>query len=136
MITGVGMVHVWVLDQDEAYDFYVNTLGFSPHGDVQFEHMRWLSVTAPGQPDLPIALNLPLPPLMDEETVATVRGLVAAGHMCPGGFATKDVWATYRDLKAKGVEFIGEPEQHDYGIDVGLRDPFGNHWRLTQLPAE
>lgn len=132
MITAVGMVHVWVTDQDVAYDFYVGKLGFKPHGDMQMEHMRWLSVTAPEAPDVPIALNIPQPPMMDEASAAAIRQLMAAGFLVPGGLATKDCWATYRELKAKGVEFIGEPEEHHYGIDVGLRDPFGNHWRMTQ----
>ncbi len=33
---------------------------------------------------------------------------------------------------AKGVEFIEEPEERFHGIDAAFRDPFGNHWRLTQ----
>ena len=46
--------------------------------------------------------------------------------------ATDDCWATYRELEAKGVEFIEKPEERFYGIDAAFRDPFGNHWRLTQ----
>ena len=30
------------------------------------------------------------------------------------------------------MEFIEKPEERFYGIDAGARDPFGNHWRLTQ----
>jgi hypothetical protein len=33
---------------------------------------------------------------------------------------------------AKGVEFTQEPVERDYGIDMGLRDPFGNHIRIVQ----
>jgi hypothetical protein len=36
-------------------------------------------------------------------------------------------------LLAKGVEFTQEPVEQPYGIDVGLRDPFGNHIRIVQL---
>ncbi|WP_205745862.1 VOC family protein [Egibacter rhizosphaerae] len=57
--------------------------------------------------------------------------MIATGHLGPGAFATKDCRATYRELKAKGVEFIEEPEERFYGIDAAFRDPFGNHWRLT-----
>ncbi|QBI18577.1 hypothetical protein ER308_02680 [Egibacter rhizosphaerae] len=60
-----------------------------------------------------------------------IRSLIATGHLGPGAFATKDCRATYRELKAKGVEFIEEPEERFYGIDAAFRDPFGNHWRLT-----
>ena len=41
---------------------------------------------------------------------------------------------TYEELKAKGVEFTDEPTERFYGIDCGLRDPFGNHLRLVQPP--
>ncbi|WP_245670138.1 hypothetical protein [Micromonospora mirobrigensis] len=30
------------------------------------------------------------------------------------------------------MEFTEEPSERFYGIDCGFRDPFGNHWRLTQ----
>jgi AraC-like DNA-binding protein len=36
---------------------------------------------------------------------------------------------------ARGVEFTREPVEQDYGTDVGLRDPFGNHIRIVQLKA-
>ena len=32
-----------------------------------------------------------------------------------------------------GTEFVEPPEQRPYGIDSGLRDPSGNHIRLTQV---
>ena len=61
-----------------------------------------------------------------------LRSLVARGYLGLGAFETDDCRATYRELKAKGVEFIEEPEERFYGIDAAFRDPFGNHWRLTQ----
>jgi hypothetical protein len=34
------------------------------------------------------------------------------------------------------VEFTEEPTERPYGIDCGLRDPFGNHIRFSQpLPV-
>ena len=39
-------------------------------------------------------------------------------------------------MKERGVEFVGEPEQQMYGIDVGFRDPSGNNVRLSQLNAD
>ncbi len=30
------------------------------------------------------------------------------------------------------MEFIEEPEERFYGVDAAFRDPFGNHWRLTE----
>ncbi len=37
--------------------------------------------------------------------------------------ATDDCWATYRELQAKGVEFIEPPEERFYGIDAALPRP-------------
>ena len=33
----------------------------------------------------------------------------------------------------RGVEFVEAPEARPYGIDASLRDPSGNHLRLTQV---
>lgn len=38
----------------------------------------------------------------------------------------------YEELLAKGVEFTQEPVEQSYGIDCGLRDPFGNPIRIVQ----
>ena len=45
---------------------------------------------------------------------------------------TDDCRATYDELRAKGVEFTQEPVEQPYGVDCALRDPFGNHIRITQ----
>jgi hypothetical protein len=39
-------------------------------------------------------------------------------------------------MKDRGVEFVGEPEQQMYGIDVGFRDPSGNNVRMAELNAD
>ena len=47
-------------------------------------------------------------------------------------FSTDDCRKTYETLLGQGVEFTEEPTERPYGIDCGLRDPFGNHIRFTQ----
>lgn len=132
MITGIALVCVNVLDMDQARDFYVGTLGMEVDMDVVQDGFHWLVVHAPAQPEVPLMLVYPGPPVVEGETAAQIRSLVATGYLGPGAFATKDCWATYHELRAKGVEFIEEPEERFYGIDAAFRDPFGNHWRLTQ----
>ena len=57
MIQRLSVVTIWVLNQDEAYDFYVNKLGFKVNTDAKMDNgFRWLTVNPPGQPDLEIAL--------------------------------------------------------------------------------
>jgi uncharacterized glyoxalase superfamily protein PhnB len=63
-----------------------------------------------------------------------VRELVAkAASGFTIGFTTNDCRKTHQALLARGVEFTQEPVEQPYGIDVGLRDPFGNHIRIVQL---
>ncbi|MFI5488561.1 VOC family protein [Micromonospora echinaurantiaca] len=132
MITGMALVCVNVLDMDEARDFYVGKLGFEIDIDQVQDGFHWMVVHAPAQPEVPLMLVLPGPPVVDGDVANQLRSLVATGHMSVGAFATQDCWASYRDLRARGVEFIEEPEERFYGIDAAFRDPFGNHWRLTQ----
>lgn len=132
MITGVALVCVYVLDMDEARDFYVGKLGFEVGVDMVQEGFHWLTVHSPEQPEVPLMLVVPGPPAVDDGVAAQIQSLIATGYLGPGALATDDCRATYRDLKAKGVEFIEEPEERFYGIDAAFRDPFGNHWRLTQ----
>ena len=63
----------------------------------------------------------------------TLRELIAKGAMgFTLGLTTDDCQKTYEELSAKGVEFTQEPTEHFYGIDCGIRDPFGNHLRFSQ----
>jgi catechol 2,3-dioxygenase-like lactoylglutathione lyase family enzyme len=132
MITGVGLVCVYVLDMDEAREFYVDKLGLEVGVDMVRDGFRWLTVHAPGQPEVPIMIVDPASSGMDSTIARQLRSLIATGYLGPGALTTDDCWATYRELRDRGVEFVEEPEDRFYGIDAGFRDPSGNHWRLTQ----
>ena len=133
MLTSTTHSGIYVLDQDQALDFYVGTLGLEVATDADLGFMRWLTVNVPGDPGREIVLALPGPPAIDEETAAEVRELVTKG--AGGGwliFSTDDCRKTYETLRGRGVEFTQEPTEQPYGIDCGLRDPFGNSIRFTQ----
>jgi len=133
MFNAITHSAIFVLDQDEALDFYVGKLGLEVVADVDMGFMRWLTVCVPGQPEREILLEVPGPPAMDPETAAEVRELVTKGATGLGFIlTTHDCRRTYAELRAKGVEFIDEPVDRFYGTDVGLRDPFGNNLRITQ----
>lgn len=132
MLTGISISNVYVLDQDEALDFYVGTLGLEVREDQNFGPMRWLTVMVPGDPAHAILLEKPGPPSMDEATGEKLRELITKGAAGWVGFYTDDCRKTCEDLKSKGVEFTQEPVEQDYGIDCGLRDPFGNQIRIAQ----
>lgn len=132
MITGLALVCVTVTDLDQAKAFYVDLLGFELGIDSELDGHRWLTVHAPTDPDLPIMLTVPEPPQVEEPVAGELRSLLSRGYLSIGALKTDDCRATYADLQAKGVEMTEEPEERFYGIDAGFRDPFGNHWRLTE----
>ncbi len=133
MFTNLAISQIYVLDQDEALAFYVGKLGLEVHTDQDLGFMRWLTVNVPGSPDREILLEKPGPPALDAATAEQVREMISKGAI--GGhlfFTTDDCVGNYERLKAAGVEMTQEPMQQPYGIDCGMRDPFGNHIRFSQ----
>ena len=47
MSQGIGVVGLYVRDQDEAVEFYVGKLGFRVHTDARNGNYRWLTVQHP-----------------------------------------------------------------------------------------
>jgi predicted enzyme related to lactoylglutathione lyase len=132
----IANAQLWVHDQDEALAFYTQKLGMEVRADATLPEMnfRWLTVGPAGQPDVAIVLMaIPGPPVMDAETAEEVRSLMAKGFAGTIFLTTDDAHASYEELRARGVEFVEEPEERPYGIDSGFRDPSGNHIRLTQV---
>jgi catechol 2,3-dioxygenase-like lactoylglutathione lyase family enzyme len=136
MTTKLAVTSVKVLDQNEALDFYVNKLGLEVSQDIKQGPFRWLTVRFPSDPGVEIFLEEPGPPVHDEATAAQLRELITKGAMSSLVLHTDDARGLYETLLARGVtDFTQEPIEHFYGIDVGLRDPFGNAIRILQ-PAK
>ena len=134
MIQRLSHITIYVLDQDAAYDFYVNKLGFEVHTDSTMDNgFRWLTVNPKGQPDLEIALMPTTPgPMMDQETSDMLRTLISKGAIGSGVLETADIHKTYEELKAKGVEFSSPPTERFYGIEALFKDNSGNWFSLSQ----
>ena len=127
-------VSIYVLDQSSAYDFYVNKLGFKVHTDAEMgPGMRWLTVCPPEQPELEIIL-MPIVAGMafTEETAEQMRNLVKKGTFGFGVFQCNDIYSTYEEMKAKGVEFTKPPKKEFYGVEALFKDDSGNWFSLGQ----
>jgi len=135
MIFAVTHSKLFVLDQDQALDFYAGKLGFEVTSDIKQGPVRWLTVSAPGQPGHQIYLEVPAPPSMSEQTADQVRDLLTKGALGFIAMQTDDSRGLYELWKSRGVEFTQEPIEHFYGIDFGARDPFGNQIRVLQPKA-
>jgi catechol 2,3-dioxygenase-like lactoylglutathione lyase family enzyme len=133
----IATAQLWVHDQDDALAFYTDKLGMEVRSDVTIAEMgdfRWLTVGPVGQPDVAIVLMaIPGPPVMDSNTADEVRGLMGKGFAGTVFLTTDDCRAEYEELKARGVDFVEQPEERPYGIDAAFRDPSGNNIRLTEV---
>ena len=132
MITKLTHTTIWVLDQDEALEFYTQKLGFEVRTDATMDDFRWLTVSPPSQPDHELILLVPGPPMMDEESAEQVKALVAKGVLGPGAFETGDCRTTYGELSERGVNFLSEPAERFYGIEATLRDNSGNWFSIIE----
>src|ERR1700739_1619158 len=134
MITRLNHVSIFVLDQDSAYNFYVNKLGFKVHTDAPMgPGMRWLTVCPPEQPDLEISLMAIDGGMMfSKEAAKAMRDLVSKGTFGFGVFECNDLLATYEELKLKGVEFTKAPKQEFYGFEALFKADSGNWFSRGQ----
>jgi uncharacterized glyoxalase superfamily protein PhnB len=136
MITNLNVATIYVLDKDEALDFYVNKLGLEKASDFKQGSYRWVTVRVPGQEAVEISLEQPGAPLHDDATAEQIRELITKGAMSGLVFHTNDARALFESLQERGVtDFTQEPMDHFYGTDMGLRDPFGNAIRILQPKA-
>src|SRR5882724_888156 len=129
---------IYVLNQDSAYDFYVNKLGFEVKVDVPMgPNMRWLTVVAKEQPGLEIIL-MPVVEgmLFNKESAKAMAKLIRESTLGFGVIKCKDVYAAYEELKAKGVTFRKEPRQTPFGIEAVFCDDSGNWFSLQQKNDE
>jgi catechol 2,3-dioxygenase-like lactoylglutathione lyase family enzyme len=107
-----------VRDQEKALKFFTEKLGFHILTDQPFGSQRWIELgistadtnlvlfTAPGQE-------------------------VLIGKFQPVVFWSDDVQSTYKELTAKGVEFLQAPQTEHWGTSAIFKDPDGNQFLLS-----
>ncbi len=126
----LATVSVVVRDYDEAIAYYTGALGFqlvedSPRGPGK----RWVLVAPPGAG--PDGCRLLL------AQAKNAAELAAVGNQTGGRvflfLHTDDFYRDHRAFKARGVEFLEEPREEDYGTVAVFRDLYGNKWDLLQL---
>jgi catechol 2,3-dioxygenase-like lactoylglutathione lyase family enzyme len=133
MITRLGHANILVLDQAKAYEIYVNRFGFKVKTDMTMEGgFRWLTITAPDDPDLELILAEPKPPMFEAEDAELIRRLLEHDALGAGVWECDDCRATHKTLKARGVEFLKEPTEEFYGIEAVFKDGCGNWFSLTE----
>jgi catechol 2,3-dioxygenase-like lactoylglutathione lyase family enzyme len=132
MNQAIGVVGLYVRDQDEAVAFYVDKVGFRVHTDARNGNYRWLTVQHPEQPSFQLGLFAPDQPMFDAATVQSLREIVAKGAMPPLVLVVDDCRAAYETMRSNGVEFTQEPVERYGSVDTSFRDPSGNGWKMIQ----
>lgn len=138
MITKMSHATVWVRNQQEALEFYRDKLGFEVDTDAMVgDDFRWLTMKIKDQPGFEIILMEPKPGfILDEESAAQLKALMEKGVLGGGVFETDDIYKTYEELKAKGVEFKGPPTTQSWGTATVMKDNSGNWFSLGQEKDE
>ena len=134
MTISLARCFLQVNDPDAALEFYRDALGLDVRNDVAKESLRWITVGAPGQPDVELVLtNFLNGSPADAETMAA---LVAKGAMNGVHFHADDLDATFAQLRDAGAEIVQEPTDQPWGVrDGAVRDPSGNLVRIDQTPS-
>jgi catechol 2,3-dioxygenase-like lactoylglutathione lyase family enzyme len=126
-------VKIWVKsvlvdDQAKALSFYRDVLGFEPKHDVPLGADRWLTLTAPGDPD---GVQLLLEPDSHPAAKSFKDALVADG-IPSTSFAVDDVHSEYERLTAAGVRFLQAPTVMGPVSTAVFDDTCGNLIQLAQ----
>ena len=96
----IHAINIFVRDQDQSLRFYLDQLGFSLVGDVQFgSGQRWVAV-APPDGTAVLSLVAPKPDSKEYELIGRSTQVV---------FVTDDVVAKFREWRKRGVRFQYTP---------------------------
>lgn len=126
-----SIVHIALVvrDYDEALDFYIDKLNFELIEDTYQpeQDKRWVVVAPPGSKGTTLLLARASKP--EQEPFV---GNQAGGRVFLF-LNTDDFWRDYQSMLDKGINFVREPKQADYGTVAVFEDLYGNQWDLLQL---
>jgi lactoylglutathione lyase len=125
MIRDVPLTGIFVNDQAAALKFYAGKLKLELVRDEPYcEDTRWLTVSPAGS-----GTRIVLKKAEHDHEKAMVGRSDGAPVLTLG---TDDARATYEELRARGVRFLGEPYRYPWGLAAILLDQDGNPVLLQQ----
>lgn len=130
MYMNQSIIHIALVvdDYDKAIEYFTETLSFLLVEDTYIEEQdkRWVVVAPPGSKGT--TLLLAKASSADQES--------RVGNQTGGRvflfLHTDDFWRDYSAMKAKGVTFVRDPFEYDYGTVAVFEDLYGNKWDLIQ----
>jgi predicted enzyme related to lactoylglutathione lyase len=125
----IKLTTIYVDDQDKAFRFYTEVLGFVKKADFTNGPYRWLTVASPEEPD---AAELQL--ALSDDPAGKAYQQALFGQSRPASmFFTDDINADFDRIKAAGGEFTMPPTDVKYAMIAMVNDTVGNLIQLTQL---
>jgi predicted enzyme related to lactoylglutathione lyase len=118
MIKGIKFASVPTRDQEKALKFFTEKLGFQILTDQPFGNQSWIELgistaetnlvlfTSPGHEQL-------------------------IGQFQPVVFWSDNVETTYKEMTAKGVQFVQPPKTEHWGTSAIFKDPDGNQFLIS-----
>ncbi|HDR8185433.1 TPA: VOC family protein [Bacillus thuringiensis] len=132
MVQSIVHIALVVKDYDEAIEFYTKKLNFTLVQDIYQpeQNKRWVVVSPPGSVGTTILLAKASKPEQD-----SFIGNQSGGRVFLF-LNTDDFWRDYNEMISRGIEFVREPKEQEYGIVAVFKDLYGNLWDLLQLKAD
>jgi catechol 2,3-dioxygenase-like lactoylglutathione lyase family enzyme len=115
----IKFVSVPVRDQDKALAFWTEKMGLRVATDQPMgPGLRWIELRIPGAQTGIVLFT----PEGHEARIGTFTGI---------SFLSDDVEKSYRELTAKGVEFVKPPKKEEWGTSSVFKDADGNTFVLS-----
>lgn len=129
-----SIVHIAIVvkDYDEAIDFYTRKLNFDLIEDTYQpeQDKRWVVVSPPGSTGATLLLAR-----ASKSEQEPFIGNQAGGRVFLF-LGTSDFWQNYNEMLSKGIKFIREPKEEEYGIVAVFEDLYGNLWDLVEFKPD
>ena len=126
-----SIVHVALVvrDYDEAIEFYTQKLHFTLVEDTYQpeQDKRWVVVAPPGSTGTTLLLARASKPEQEPFIGNQSGGRVFLF------LNSDDFWRDYNEMVAKGIKFVREPKEAEYGTVAVFEDLYGNLWDLLEL---
>jgi predicted enzyme related to lactoylglutathione lyase len=125
----IGLISIYVDDQEKALRFYTDVLGFVKKTDVTQGPYRWLTVASPEEPD---GVELQLDANDNPSAKAYQQAMFEQGQRA-AMFYVDDVQREYDRISAAGAEFTMPPTKVTGSTIAILNDTCGNLIQITRL---
>ena len=132
MKQSIAHVALIVKDYDEAVEFFTTKLNFDLVEDIYQpeQDKRWVVVAPPGSNGSTLLLA----------RASTPEQQAFIGNQSGGRvflfLSTDDFWRDYNNMVKRGITFVRDPKEADYGRVAVFEDLHGNLWDLIQYAPD